>query len=996
MELSELDAFALGEKQGMKNIPVVTAIVIFSIIGGAIAPKVLGREGNWQGDCAIGQSSAPCYPNSQSDNLGQPLPPFFWENLNLDFNASGRRTLREAPEMAALQKIGALYIGKFDLFSVPALPISIASISREQQAEQLYAMGRLAEAAQILQEILQNREEATLGDKLSRARVLRNLALVYQEMGERSRAEEIITQSLNLLCGDIACQASKQNGRESRRLVAETLEVRGKLQFAGGRAETALETWKQAALYYEEIEDITGTTRSQINQTQALRNLGLYREAIDTLRAVNENLAEKPDTLLKAQALQSLGDALRLVGRGQESQEILQESLAISEKLSSGESIASVMLSLGNAARSSQDPEIAFNFYRKAALDSPSLDIRLQARLNWLSLLVEKQEWSQARELIPEIQSDLSEFPLSRTAVNARINLASSLMNIPIADDGQCPLPNIGVGAKHLNRELPGEGNIFAEMLRPYKIKSQKSKVKSQKSFCNVANAELLATAVKMARSLGDKRAESNALGNLGRLYEQNQQWDDARELTEQGLLLAQAIDAGDIAYQWQWQLGRILKVQGERESAIAAYSQSVKTLQSLRGDLVAISSEVQFNFRETVEPVYRQLVALLLEPSLTKDGAASRAEIIKARETIELLQLAELDNFFRDACLETQPIQIEDIDAKAAVIYTIILPDRLEAIVTLPGQNLRHYSTELPQQQIEGTLQQMQFAVTNQRLRRAIGSFLSPSQQVYNWLIRPIEADLATSGVETLVFVLDGAFRNIPIAALYDGDRYLTEKYKVALTPGLQLLNSEPLVSEQLQAFAAGLTQARQGFSALPAVGLELQSIGSEVPTEILLNHYFTKSNFKETINNLAFPVIHIATHGQFSSLAAETFILTWDDRINVVELDSILRTDEGRKNPIELLVLSACQTAVGDRRAALGLAGVAVRAGARSTIASLWFISDRATAKLMTRFYQELANSDASKAEALRLAQLAVLQEGQFSHPYYWSAFVLVGNWL
>ena len=368
----------------------------------------------------------------------------------------------------------------------------------------------------------------------------------------------------------------------------------------------------------------------------------------------------------------------------------------------------------------------------------------------------------------------------------------------------------------------------------------------------------------------------------------------------------------------------------------------------------------------------------------------------MKARETIELLQLAELDNFFRDACLQTQPAQIDKIDPKAAVIYTIVLQDRLEAIVTLPGQTPRHYTTALPQEEIEGTLLQMHAALTNERLRRSVRAFLSPSQKVYNWLIRPIEADLAASGVETLVFVLDGAFRSIPIAALYDGEQYLAEKYNVALTPGLQLLDSRDLVPEKVTTLTAGLTEARQGFSELPGVGLELERIGSEVPTEILLNQSFTKSNLQETLNNLAFPVIHIATHGQFSSLASETFILTWDDRINVVELDSFLRSEERRRNPIELLVLSACQTAVGDRRAALGLAGVAVRAGARSTLASLWFISDEATAKLMTRFYQELANSDASKAEALRRAQLAVLEEGQFSHPYYWSAFVLVGNWL
>ena len=451
-------------------------------------------------------------------------------------------------------------------------------------------MGRLAEAAEILQKI--RGEYAANRDDLGRARVMRNLALVYQEMGERSEAEEIITESLNLLCGDIACQVPKQNGRESIQLVAEALEVLGKLQFSGGRAETALETWKQAAFYYEEIEDITGTTRSQINQTQALRSLGLYREALDTLRAVNESLAEEPDSLLKAQALQRLGDALRLVGREEESREVLQESLAISEKLPSAESIASVMLSLGNTARSSQDPETAFNFYRKAALDSPSLGTRLQAELNLLSLLVEAQAWSQAQALIPEIQYKLTQLPLSRTAVNGRINLASSLMNIPSAYNSKCP-----VGVKSQKSQVTSQKS--KDKGKKLKVKSQKSTVKSQQSTCSVASARLLATATKMARSLGDKRAESYALGNLGRLYEGNEQWDDARELTERSLLLAQEINAGDIAYQWQWQLGRILKVQGDRESAIAAYSQSVNTLQSLRGDLVAISSKVQFNFEK-------------------------------------------------------------------------------------------------------------------------------------------------------------------------------------------------------------------------------------------------------------------------------------------------------------------------------------------------------------------------------------------------------------
>jgi CHAT domain-containing protein len=142
---------------------------------------------------------------------------------------------------------------------------------------------------------------------------------------------------------------------------------------------------------------------------------------------------------------------------------------------------------------------------------------------------------------------------------------------------------------------------------------------------------------------------------------------------------------------------------------------------------------------------------------------------------------------------------------------------------------------------------------------------------------------------------------------------------------------------------------------------------------------------------------VIHLATHGQFSSKAEETFLLTWDGRIKVKDLDRLVRSRERENtNPIELLVLSACQTAAGDNRAALGLAGLAVRSGARSTLATLWSVRDQSTAEFMAEFYRELTQTDVSKAEALRQAQLALLKKPKYEHPFYWAPFVLVGNWL
>ena len=155
--------------------------------------------------------------------------------------------------------------------------------------------------------------------------------------------------------------------------------------------------------------------------------------------------------------------------------------------------------------------------------------------------------------------------------------------------------------------------------------------------------------------------------------------------------------------------------------------------------------------------------------------------------------------------------------------------------------------------------------------------------------------------------------------------------------------------------------------------------------------------SDFKNQISKIPYRVVHLATHGQFSSDINDTYILTWDARLDVKQLGELLQTKAlDSRIPIELLVLSACKTAKGDNRAALGLAGIALQSGARSTIASLWSVEDRATATFMEDFYQELAKTGTTKADALRNAQLSLIKNPSFTHPFYWSPFVLIGNWL
>lgn len=816
-----------------------------------------------------------------------------------------------------------------------------------QQGKTLYETGQFADAAKVWQQAAQMYK--SFGDRKNLAKTLSFISLAYQKLGQWEKANTAIASSLQLL---------KEDGldtKDSKLILAQLLNTQGNLQLALGQAELALTTWQQATATYAAAGNDAGITGSLINQAQALQSLGLYQRASKTLTQLEQTFQNQPDSLLKATGLRSLGNALFVIGDLEQSQRVLQQSLQIASLLKSPQEIGAILISLGNTAKARQNYPAALEFYQQVALEAISLTMRIQAQLNQLSLLLETKS-SKAQALWPQIQSEIVNLPPSRTAVYARINFAQSLIRI------------------------------------------KQTSVVSSPSWTEIG--QLLATAVQQAKSIEDPRAEAYVLGHLGGLYEQTQQWSSAQDLTQQALNIASSIKASDIAYRWQWQLGRILKAQGNIEGAIANYTFAVNTLQSLRRDLVAINSDTQFSFLESVEPVYRELVELRLRQKGTVQP--SQEDIKQARQTIESLQLAELENFFRSACLDTKvaiDLVVDSENSTAAVVYAIILQQQIELIIKLPHQEkLRHYTIPIPQNQVESVIaslrEDLRDVTQTSRVKKQ-------SQQLYDWLIRPAEAELVNSSVKSLVFVLDGALRNIPMAVLYDHlqQKYLVEKYAIALTPGLQLVAPEPLQGSQLNVLTAGASEKRsindEEFSRLENVERELKGIQSVVSkSKELFNRKFTETNLDKEIKSASFSVVHLATHGEFSSDPEKTFIVTWDRLLKAKDFDNLLQnTGISKHSAIELLVLSACQTAQGDKRAALGLAGIAVRAGARSTLATLWSIDDQSTTELMIQFYQEL-KTGVSKAQALQRAQLSMLKREQ--RPYFWAPYILVGNWL
>lgn len=494
----------------------------------------------------------------------------------------------------------------------------------------------------------------------------------------------------------------------------------------------------------------------------------------------------------------------------------------------------------------------------------------------------------------------------------------------------------------------------------------------------------------RIARIIENHRIAAFANGYLSRLYEEENRYEEAIYLVRTAIFYSQ--NYPEILYLWQWQLGKILNKQGQIEQAIQAYQKAVETLNPIRTRFFRGFRSQRDIFNEKVKPVYLGLTDLLLkQASSAAEEASIQEKLIQARDTMELLKTVELQEYFQDECLtdrrRTKPVSIEASDA---IIYPIIFPDRLAILVNL-SSGIKQVVTPVESKRIEEVVKRfrtrLQFS-TNDLYR-------SDSEQLYQWLIQPIESILQQHGVDTMIFAPDGVLRLIPFSAIYDGKRFLIETYAIATIPALTLTEPDIQRTNQIRMLLDGLSVARHGFAALPNVEKELKDIHTVIQGTILKNEDYTLKNLTREFNTNDYSFVHIATHGVFGGNPNDTYLLTHDSRLTMDQLEQLIDQSRYRGNQVDLLTLSACETAVGDERSAFGLAGIAVKAGVVSAIATLWFVDDVATAQTMAEFYQQMRTSGATKAKSLQYAQLKLLTSPTHHHPAYWAPFLLIGNW-
>ncbi|MEM1252825.1 MAG: CHAT domain-containing protein [Cyanobacteria bacterium P01_H01_bin.21] len=836
-----------------------------------------------------------------------------------------------------------------------------------QDGIRLYQAERFAEAISSWNQALAGYEATP--DTLSQALLLSNLSLAHQHLGQWDQASSAIANSLTLLNNADEFENSSAY-LETR---AKALNTQGRLHWGKGELAAAAVVWGDAAADYQQAGNERGLLKSLLNQTKALQAQGLYLQAESILKGniyqILQNEQLEPE--LRATGWWHLGNAQRQFGALNKSETSLQTSLDIINAAQIETLYSSVLLDVGNTQLALAERAIAIgksqeaNDYRDAALghyqtvaamSSPSMT-QLQAKLNQLSVLITSERWAEAETLWPTLTPQITQLSPSRTAVYTQLNFAKSLTHILKAEIEQKSIGN--------DETIATTGKTIDD---------------------------ILVKATSQAKELTDPIAESYGVGQRGELYEIIGQFSKAQQLTQTALQLTDANQYPDGRYQWEWQLGRLLKQQGKPEAAIQTYKIAVNTLESVRENLLFTNTDIQFSFRDNVEPVYRELVELLLGQSKSDEQALELA--IKQ---IDNLQLSELENFLRCDLAATTAISQFEANNDTAIIYPIILKERLAVILQLQDQKIVT-SFLVDKTTAEATLEQLRKDLSLSRSRTP--EVLETAKEVYKWIIQDIEPQLQQYHIKTLVFVLDGMLRNIPMGVLHDGEHYLLEKYAIAIAPELELFTPRPL-SKDLTVFTGGVGTAQQigerRFPAIEKLADELDEISRLYgATPPLTNENFKKETLQQQLSTGQFSGIHIKTHGVFSSDPEETFIVAHEHLIRGQELGELIQVaSQEEAIPVELLVLSSCSTATGDNRAVLGLAGIAVRAGARSTVSTLWEAQDTPNTELMIQFYNELKKPETTRTQALRNAQLALLNRPGYTAPHIWATYVLVGNW-
>lgn len=717
-----------------------------------------------------------------------------------------------------------------------------------------------------------------------------------------------------------------------------------------------------------------------ISQAEAFCRNGDFENAVGFLEATLPHLDKETGAYLHA--LLYLANAYKATGRYKKAWSVLSEHLPLIENSSDTNQkallfseLGDIYLILGDMKRAAEYLEKAVDAGRSA--DNPHiLGITLNNMGNFFA--ADRDDYGAVSSYQESLE--LAQNPSLKSV--ALLNL----LRISIQRDDE--VEHIADEARIQIDSLP-ESYEKAAYLISLSLLLSESGDQPEKCY------ELLDRAKRIAENLQDTRTASYAYGYIGELYRNAARYAEALHQTRRAVFYAQQADSPEILYRWQWQLGKIFSVMNNTEKSLEAYHQAIETLNPIRLEFFTGYRDKKEVFYEKIKPVYMELAELLLEESAgIKDEKRREEKLREARDIMELLKIAELQDFFQDDCISRIQSDTQTMNRtpqSTALIYPISLPDHLGLLLTLPN-SMKLIKVSANPKEIREWAERFRNCLQN--LSKIDRQILFYAQPLYDWLIRPLESELSAQEIDTLIIAPDAGLRLIPFSALHDGEHFLIEKYAVVTVPAISLTDVSDAARVHIRVLFNGLSE--EATPPLPGVKKLSENI-REITNggRFLIDEDFTLDNIRQEFSSADYSSVVMATHGIFGGSPQETYLQTSDGRLTMDDLESLIRSGSIQGRTPELLTLNACQTAMGDERAALGLGGIAVKAGVKSVLATLWSVTDKSAALAVTEFYRNLM-AGMSKAKALQAAQKKMIAEGTYRHPAYWAPFLLIGNWM
>ena len=880
------------------------------------------------------------------------------------------------------------------------------------------------------------------------ASALMSLGIAYESLSDYRQAISYYAQALPLFQ-----QIENRNGE------ASAMANLGNAYISLSDARQSIDYYKQALHLFRQIRNRQGEATALMNVGVAYQALSNYRDAIAYHQEALNLFQSIEDRNGEANALMNLGIAYSSLSNYQQSISYYKQVLLLFRNIEDRNGEANALMNLGIDYQDLGDYQQSITYYKSAlSLFRQIGDLRGEADVIG-TLGTVYRTLSDYRQAIDHYTQSLS---LSRQ-IEDRQGEANALMNLGLAYQS---LSDYQQSITYYKQALPlflqiedrqGEARTLANLGLVYRsLKNYRQAIAYYEQ------------SLSLLRQIEDRVGEGKLLTSLGRLFTQQDQAElaiifykasvnvresirvDLKPLpqTLQQTYTESVADSYRALADLLLEQGRIpeaqqvldlLKLEELREftrntratwtGADLAYSDAEQAVIEDHTSLIAFSSKIldcQATNCKELDGLYDQLDALKedYDDQVTKFVATVRAN--RAEDDI----FQNPDNLSGEA--EDLLRAYNANGQKSVLIYPFVLDDKLWLVWATAGRVIGSVEVSVSQKQLAQTVQRLGEQLQSPLSRLA--DLQATSQQLYDWIVKPLEQELQANDIQHLVFVNDRVTRYIPMAVLYDGQQYLLERYTLStvLAPGLTDTDDRLASVDRSQVLGLGLTQAKAGFNPLPGVKEELDGIVRSgdadpkgiYPGQVHLDDAFNLETLKTRV--LTHRVLHVATHAAFvPGRAEESFVLLGDgSKLKPAEIEAM----EHRLSNLHLVVLSACQTALGgaagDGTEIAGISSYFLEKGrAETVIASLWLVNDASTSLMMQRFYRLLASGELSKAEALQQAQLSLLygEDSQarlaaaragarpqlrqganapavkgYRHPYYWAPFILIGNGL